>query len=331
MSGTKVLYLGGFGRSGSTLLERSVGELADACAVGELVHLWERGLVRNELCGCRQPFHECPFWTEVGVRAFGGWDTFDVEATLALKDAVDRNRYLPRLLFPLPFGAYRRQLREYVGLYDAIYRAVAEVSGAELVIDSSKHASLALCLRRASHSRVRVAHVVRDSPAVVYSWTKVVARPESSDTDAGMMARYSPWKASLWWNAYNLMFGLIALTGMPLRRVRYEDFMRAPLATVRGLAEWAGSTADPATYLDDDRVRLSAGHTVAGNPMRFRAGEIAIKRDEQWRSALPASTQRLVRLWTAPFRLAYGYSRERRSSCAASRSAAVTEGTPSTR
>ena len=302
--GPEVLYLGGFGRSGSTLLERSVGELGDVCAVGELVHLWERGLGNNELCGCGQPFRECPFWTEVGDIAFGGWDALDAERVAALKHAVDRNRHFGRLLVGSRFGSFGRQLREYTALYDAIYAAVAQISGARLIVDSSKHASLALCLQKSSRSRVRIAHVVRDSPAVVYSWTKVVARPEATgDT----MARYTPGRAALWWNSYNLMFSLVALTRIPLRRVRYEDFMRDPLETVRSLAAWAGSASDPADYLSRDVVRLSAGHTVAGNPMRFRNGEIVIRRDQEWASAMSPELQRRVRLWTFPFRWRYGY------------------------
>jgi Sulfotransferase family len=305
VAGPEVLYVGGFGRSGSTLLERSVGELADACALGELVHLWERGLGNNERCGCGQAFRECPFWTEVGTVAFGGWETFDTERALALKYAVDRNRRLPKLLLPWP-GTFRRQLREYVEMYDAIYAAAAQVSGARVVVDSSKHASLAMCLRRASRSRIRIVHVIRDSPAVVYSWTKVVDRPEA---DGDTMARYSPLRAAMWWNAYNLMFSVIGLTGIPMRRVRYEDFMRAPVDTVRGLAAWAGSSADPADYLSDDAIELTVGHTVAGNPMRFRQGQIALRRDQEWASAMPSAMQRRVRRWTLPFRWRYGYAR----------------------
>ena len=82
-------------------------------------------------------------------------------------------------------GALRRDLRA----------RSPQVSGARVVVDSSKHASLAFCLRRASRQRMRVAHVVRDSPAVVYSWTKVVARPEVPDepgTADDVMARYTP-------------------------------------------------------------------------------------------------------------------------------------------
>ncbi len=68
-----VLYLGGLGRSGTTVLERVLGELPGVCSVGELVHLWRRGVLDGETCGCGRSFGSCPFWAEVGRVAFGGW------------------------------------------------------------------------------------------------------------------------------------------------------------------------------------------------------------------------------------------------------------------
>ena len=80
-----VLYVGGLGRSGSTLLDRMLGRLDDVWSVGELVHLWERGLKENNRCGCGRCFADCPFWRRVGEVAFGGWDTLDADEVLALR------------------------------------------------------------------------------------------------------------------------------------------------------------------------------------------------------------------------------------------------------
>ncbi|HEY7174058.1 MAG TPA: hypothetical protein VH442_03990, partial [Micromonosporaceae bacterium] len=38
----RVLYIGGWGRSGSTLAERLLGEMADVTGAGEVTHLWLR-------------------------------------------------------------------------------------------------------------------------------------------------------------------------------------------------------------------------------------------------------------------------------------------------
>ena len=73
----RVLYLGGLGRSGTTVLERVLGELPGTCSVGELVHLWRRGVLDDETCGCGEPFSRCPFWSEVLRDAFGRITEYD--------------------------------------------------------------------------------------------------------------------------------------------------------------------------------------------------------------------------------------------------------------
>ena len=52
------------------------------------------------------------------------------------------------------------------------------MSGRSVVIDSSKDPSYAYVLARAPEIDLRVAHTIRDSPAVAYSWAKRVVRPE---------------------------------------------------------------------------------------------------------------------------------------------------------
>src|SRR5689334_1038555 len=184
----RVLFLGGLGRSGTTLLERLLGELRGVCPLGEVVHLWERDVRDDERCACGDPFSRCEFWQAVGAKAFGGWDSVDVERVLALRQAVERTRLIPALAL-----SWRRtdEVAEYCESYARVYRAAAEISGARVVVDSSKHAALAFCLRQASSVDLRVAHVVRDSRGVAYSWTKRVGRPESPDPGAEM-TRYTP-------------------------------------------------------------------------------------------------------------------------------------------
>lgn len=77
----RLLYLAGIGRSGSTLLERLLGEVPGVCSLGEVTHLWRRGVLRNERCGCGTPFLDCPFWRKVGESAFGGWRSADASGS----------------------------------------------------------------------------------------------------------------------------------------------------------------------------------------------------------------------------------------------------------
>jgi len=326
----RVVYLGGLGRSGSTLLERLLGELPGVCASGEVVHMWQRGVVENERCGCGVAFGACDFWQQVGKVAFGGWDQISTDRVVALRAAVDRTRRIPALSRRALPARLQAALAEYTGYYLGVYRAIAAVSGAAAVVDSSKHASLAFCLARHADIDLRVIHLVRDSRAVAYSWTTSVARPDRSDPpgDAtspggtgggtrggtgGYMTTYPPARAAGHWNAQNGALQLLARRGTPVLRLRYEDFVAAPEQSLRIAAGFAGITADDlpvGTGAADGQsrwARLSKSHTASGNPMRFVTGTVPIRGDDRWRTAMPDAQRRTVTALTLPLLSHYGY------------------------
>ena len=303
-----VLYLGGLGRSGSTLVDRILGQLPGVCAVGEVVHMWERGLLRNERCGCGVPFSECPFWTEVGRVAFGGWDRVDPHRVLAVKASVDRTRFVPLLVAPWLSRRYRRRLTAYGELLGRLCAAIRTVSGADVVVDSSKHASFALVLHNTPLVTLRVGHIVRDSRGVAHSWGKLVQRPEITDDEAYMPV-YSPVKTALQWDLDNVLFLALARLGAPTAVVRYEDFVASPRREIARLVELAGLPTDAvATVVGDGHVDLGVTHTVAGNPMRFHTGSVALRADEAWRSELPPHRRQIVSVLTWPVRRRFGYA-----------------------
>lgn len=301
----KVVYIGGQGRSGTTLLERALGELPGVLNIGESVHLWDRGLRDNELCGCGQPFSACPFWQSVGEVAFGGWAELDADEAVALRFSVDRNRYLPLLLRPGLSPRYRQRHAQYLDRLAQLYRALAEVSGARVIIDSSKHASYALMLSQVKGVDLRLLHVVRDSRAVAHAWTKKIARPEAGGAP---MPVYGPAKAALLWDVQNAVIEQMQRRH-PYLRVRYEDFVQAPKDVLLAAAQFAGIAdgADILEFLDGDVLRVNPSHTVAGNPMRFASGDITIKSDESWQAEMPTSRRRFVSALTLPLQRHYGY------------------------
>ncbi|WP_228010694.1 sulfotransferase [Nonomuraea phyllanthi] len=239
---TRVIFLGGLGRSGTTLLERLLGELPGVVALGEVVHLWERGVLAEELCGCGTPFPACPFWRQVGERAFGGWTQALVGRVLTLRRRVDRTRRITRIAHP--------DLAEYVQAYRLLY----EATGAPVVIDSSKHASLACCLV-AGGVDVRVVHVVRDPRAVAHSWARTVRRPE----DGRPMTRWGPARTALHWTAQNTALELLRGRGARVTRIRYEDLLADPGRTLRALALDLNLVPGPGSDLSSDVGRSDLG------------------------------------------------------------------------
>lgn len=307
MGDYSVVFVGGVGRSGSTLLERLLGESGATVALGEVVHLWRRGLVEDEACDCGEPFRGCAFWREVGQRAFGSWGALREHGVLELKEAVDRTRHLPELLRGRPPGGRRRDLLRYTELYRRLYAAAAAVTGARVVVDSSKHASLAACLYWRFGARMRVLHVVRDPRAVAHSWRKRVPRsaagPGSLEQE---MARRPASATAVHWVVQNAAFSALARRGLPTRLVRYEAFVRAPQQEFARAAEFCGSVGRP-PFIAEGTAVLGASHALSGNPMRTERGAVQVCADESWRSGLSGPDRTVVSAVTALSKYRYGY------------------------
>lgn len=299
-----VVLVGGVGRSGSTVIELALGQLPQACPLGEVRHLWQRGIVEDQRCGCGEPFSACTFWNGVGKNAFGGWDQVDLDEVHRLKAAVDRSRHVPRLLLR---GDDR--LARYTELYRRIYAAARQISGRSLIIDSSKHISFAACLATDPEVDLRVLHIVRDPRGVAHSWSKQKLRPEVT-TGAAYMPRYSPLHAAAQWDAHNAMFAALGhRLGDRQRRIRYEDFAAEPRGTLVAVAGFVGTTAPPEWTTDPHSrvVDLDVQHTVAGNPMRFTRGPVEVRLDQGWRTGMRRRARATVTGVTFPLARFYGY------------------------
>jgi hypothetical protein len=317
----RVLFIGGLGRSGSTLLDRALGRLDGVWSVGELVHVWQRGLQENNRCGCGRRFRDCAFWRLVGEVAFGGWDALDVGEVLALKRAVDRNRYVPLMVLPALWPPYRARLRRYLELLERLYDAVRQVAGATaegrstgpLLVDASKHASHAFLLRRLPGVELRLVHLVRDSRGVAFSWTKLMRRREVVDGDA-LMATDTPLRMSARYLAYNSLFHLLDRLGVATLLLRYESLVHQPARQLRRVLAHAGRPAADGElgFVGDGWIELGPSHALAGNPMRFERGRVPLRLDEEWRGKMRRRHRLLTVGSTWPLLLRYGYLRGHR-------------------
>ena len=304
----KVAYIGGLGRSGSTLLDRMLGQLPGFFSAGEIRDLWQRGLVENRLCGCGIAFRECPFWSAVGQEAFGGWDRVDVAHVLALSRSIDRHSRIPLLVAHATWPPFDRRLREFLGTLERLYRAIAVVGGTRVIVDSSKAPSTAFVLRAMPALDLRLIHLIRDSRGVAYSWNKKVVRPDTPGRTV-YMHRYQPARNGMRWVTRNLQMEMLGRLGHPEVRVRYEHAVTAPRLELERIVEMLDERIDPEAYafIADGRVRLGVNHTVMGNPVRMHQGSLQLRLDDEWRSAMSPRQRRIVSLLTKPLLRRYGY------------------------
>ena len=304
VSRPKVLMLGGFGRSGSTLLERCLAQCEGFSGLGEVIHLWERGLHDNELCGCSSEFADCPMWTAIGAEAYGGWDKVDTNVAISDRLGVVRNRFIPELTGQFALAPRRDARERLIERLDRLYSAAKQVTGADILVDSSKHPAYAYFLRSLNID-LRCVLVVRDPRGVAYSWSKVVKRPETGDRMQDM-PRYSVLESMVNWTSYSLLFHALALFKVPVMTVHYEDFMRTPHTTLEKIARFAGAkSSELLPELTNGQIDLQVHHTVAGNPMRFKVGEVELKLDETWKSKMPRTDRAIASVLSFPMRVAY--------------------------
>jgi hypothetical protein len=303
----RVVYIAGAGRSGSTVLGMLLGALPGTAAVGELRHMWRRGVLDDELCGCGERFSACPFWTQVGELAFGGWANAPAVRMIELQREVDRFRRIPAVAAGRLAPRTHARVREYVDTVARVYRAVSETAGDAVVVDTGKSVAFAAMTGRHPGLDVRVLHLVRDPRAVSYSWTRRRAMPEVHSGEA-YMATFSPFQSSLVWLGNNAAADALRLIGMPVTDLRYESLVGSPRD--RALARIAGALGRPSSELAalaEDEVAIGVQHTVAGNPARFSNGHVRLRADEEWRTGMRQSDRRVVETVTLPMLLRFGY------------------------
>ena len=115
-----------------------------------------------------------------------------------------------------------------------------------------------------------------------------------------------PWRSAVFWLLENLALELLRRRSRHSARLRYDDLTSDPQRTlVAGLG--ALGIEEDLKFLRTRTLHLGPNHVVAGNPLRFRRGEVTIEPDLEWRTGLEAGARRVVTALTWPLLLRYGF------------------------
>lgn len=285
-----ILYIAATSRSGSTILEHTLGSVSGIANCGELRRLADfyRGdpdTIRDDAnrigCTCGTAVRDCAFWQEVErlsgleLSEAGFSSSLDHLGRVLFKASVyllgpSATRSLARI--HRPFAAEIARADNCFRIYDAI----ARMTNASYIADSSKIAHQFLMLRVARPQRVRLVMLVRDGRAVSASMVRgerkkyFMGGKYANATDAAAhRAAVRSWMFSV------LQIGFCYLCTPRLQRhfVRYEDLCREPDVEIERMTT---------------RLQISAGiygeptwdaseHTIGGSPSRFAHGWGAIK------------------------------------------------------
>jgi hypothetical protein len=296
----KILYIAGWGRSGTTILDNLLGQVEGFVSTGELHHVWKRGLIDNRLCGCGLALQDCETWRDVFKRGFGGMDEVDAESVIRSQGQVHTRRSASLLRAKkrgeiLARFAYARQM-------GCLYDGIAEATGCRVIVDSSKYPADAILAAGLPGYEVYVLHMVRDPRAVAFSWHRLKESPGKVQAK-GMLTRVGMLRSTTVWVYYNAVIARYvkrAVGADHYRMLQYEHLAGEPKVVLDELISFLGESPEHRPDFDGNMVQMRRSHTASGNPGRFSSGSISIQLDDEWERGMPRWRQALVSVLAAP-------------------------------
>lgn len=298
-----VLYIGGAGRSGSTLLDMLLGNTPSFFSIGEARFFWEYMERGDLLCGCGAPLRECEFWSPIYFSLAEQGLNLSRLASLNRRLNRTRNTYwasgnISRKLAPA--------LTELTQATGALYKLIATVSGATVIVDSSKVPSHFAILRQIEEIDLRALHLVRDGRAVAYSWSKRPKKEFAKMSLPATMPQHSLFRSIMTWAIENAFIARLEKK-RPYAIMRYEDFTQDPYVEIQKALTTLGLNRFGVDNLYETGLVLKPTHSVGGNPIRFTTREAFIKPDMEWREKMSRSVKIILWLLVMPMMRRYGY------------------------
>lgn len=326
MAVTRLAYVLAASHSGSTLLSMLLGSHSQIATIGEMnLSPQAMGDLDCYRCSCGQFIRQCGFWQRVPEAMRRRGVAFDLACARTDYRSV-QSPYARRLLRPMHQSAalecirdvslslspaWRAALPEVHRRNAALASTVAELAGAQVVVDSSKVGLRLKYLLRNPDLDVKVIRLVRDGRAVALTYMDPAGFADASDPSkrAGgsggdrKAERLSMRQAAYEWRrcmeeAEHVLQGLDRSRWM---EVRYENYCREPDETLDRLHRFLG--VEPGRQPREFR---SVEQHVVGNGMRLDTTS-EIRLDERWRDVLTEPDLHVFDAVAARMNRRYGY------------------------
>jgi len=276
-----VIYIGGYGRSGSTLLDRILGQHPKIFSGGEL-HRYGEFIRSNLLCSCGKAVPDCEIWSDVdrltdkvGTKASARW--LNSAFGLVLKVPVD-------------------QKGDFVDDQRQLFQSIASVAGAAAIVDSSKTsygaAGRPAALYRHAGIDLYFIHLVRHPYSV---WASL-----NRGTNKQLEGRLSHWgarrmvslRAAIGWRFANAMAVRTAEEFGPDRAitVRYEDLIYRTKHEIERLGNFLHLDLEVCFDVLSGRRPPREQHVVEGNRSRSAPLHLKTTHDVENLSGIPKLT-----------------------------------------
>lgn len=271
--------------SGSTLLGTLLDSHPEITTVGELITPVREGRLVREggdyPCSCGSLLLECPHFTALVERCR--------ERGVEL-DFLDYEIRIDGSLLGRCMPGHRKRVARAMERCTTIARALLDVTGKRVFLDTSKDLSPVPHLARHPELDLKVLHLVRDPRAFLHSTRK------RREVKAASLSRH--WRHI---HARSLELGK-SLGPERFRSLSFESFCARPDETLEELCSFLGVESVPLRDRADEVV-----HHIMGNRARLApVGEIRL--DESWRESLSNVDRRACLRAAGSIASAYGYA-----------------------
>ncbi len=319
MARLKVVFVLGSQRGGTTILGRLLGEVEGFVFAGAVRRLWLEGAGRT--CSCGLPNDRCPLWSEVMTAVLRDGQDASQVSDWQHRNLSNRHSWLGalRLARNERLGRDRpRDLAGYAEVLEALYQQVAQLRGARVVVDTSKHPNDAVLLSNLKGLDVYFVQIVRDPRGSAHSVLTRSTKRRSKRRSASKVWFFAQSgqaaHATMHWMMRHGASEAIRWMS-PAQRfllVRYEDMTEDPAQVLKQVAAFVGEEQAPPPAIADGKVDLSEAHSPSC-AKRFPSTTMPIVHDSRWLSGLVRRDALVTVVLAWPLMLRYGYRLRRPS------------------
>jgi hypothetical protein len=269
----KIIYIAGYSRSGSTILDILLGSHTNIFGTGELSYLFEDWLTGTRTCTCGEIYENCNFWKEFELP-----QGINLQQAKDILAAVENRKHVAAL----SDGKISPDIiQKYSLIQSALYDYIFKTSGKNVIIDSSKTsrdmAGRFYALHKYTDFDVYVIHLVKNGLSVVESYVKK-GRNWALE-GYGKNDRFTAARSSVGWRLANSIAQNLGKK-MPEKhyiQIKYEDFVAQPENVLQKLECFLDTDLSEVISMVEKGSPFHPKHNVGGNRLRLEK-EIRLKK-----------------------------------------------------
>lgn len=273
MCDMKIIYIGGYGRSGSTLVDLLIGQHKNIASGGELVHV-VKDVQKNKLCTCGEHANHCMVWKRF-KKYLQNMNSTDINYNKLnnSKKNVESLKTLMSIILGLKiFQPPKKNIDSFILIEESLDYAFSGAGYFQFRIDSSKSARLAtaraLSLKHFALKDVYFIHLIRHPLGVASSLKKGCNRKlEAGLASGGTLFMF---RGLLSWGISNIV---ALLTRMKLGRNKsicldFDELLSSPEKIVQEIFKLLKLEDNGVIQYVKGNQDQAPLHILSGNRMR---------------------------------------------------------------